>query len=268
MSGEWSWNSGPVPVGADVQSWAFISQYYYALDERYSVVQGRLQKDPDGTFNALNCCGNFPRSQTVWGNFTVSAATNTTITPDAMPEKCGGVNPVDHDWTSGCSGITAVPTSWDIVIDDCDPQKVVRAHVVSNNDSTFTITTLADYVTSKFLPSLSSLVGKEAFLIKANGPWWSERWMQWGNDMEYARGSVSSVVVDPDDGTKQLLTCTGKNWKTNSLAVKDLLVYGDDSRLHRVIVISNTADTIKYAKQTWTPSGTFVVVKHDGKADP
>ena len=122
----WKWGDGPIVEGTDIQDIGVFHEFYKRLDKIAAVVGNNTER----------CCGIFPRSQVVWGTFTVASITATTITPDEMPEKC---EPVRLNRSTGTSsprcatkirrrlvfrgqliGATASGTDHSLTVDDQD----------------------------------------------------------------------------------------------------------------------------------------------------
>jgi hypothetical protein len=127
---------------------------------------------------------------------------------------------------------------------------IVRAAIVGNGTDTLQLAPgLKDYVAAGFIPSIASLAGKRYFIIKRSGLWWSDRWPAFPNDNEKFKGVVGS-------GTATTLTDPKAydDWSLDQFAGDDLLVWGTDSRLHRVSITANVNTVATFAGVTgWTP---------------
>lgn len=249
----------------DAQAWTFIEQFNAAVRER--------------GWGAGFC--NWPRPSFQWlfNGVVPSGITETSFT-DSGRTWCGGTDDTSgftyaNPW--GCVVYNSLftagwPTTWFLIIDDNDPAKVVRTPINSwTNTGTLNFDSIRDYFTNGQLAagsgnsaaSCSSLVGKTYTIIGwGYSLWWHERVMPWPNAYELAAGTVATVAsgkdfdnnTQPAQPTHTSFRDTSMKWKTDELKNTDLLVYGDDSHLHRINITGNTTDKISFTTQTWTPA--------------
>lgn len=233
------WTNWPPASGDDIQAWDFIKQAYEALRERAWATGTEF----------------WPRTNLSWATGTISSATDTTISDSSADFGGTGAWPFD----SGTTGIT----NWDIIIDagdNSDPRLIVRSGVSSWTSTTLTIASIADYAAEGIIASAASLAGKRYFLVKRDGLWWSDRWLGWPNT-QYDHGTASSA-------TTASLTETGRTWTINQWAGKELVTRTVADGVQRVAIVSNTADTLTFATQSWTPSGDYSIVPAGAIAIP
>ena len=233
------WTNWPPATGDDIQAWDFIKEAYYALRERAWATGSEF----------------WPRTNLAWASGTLTGATNTSLTDSSADFGGTGSWPFDI----GTTDISA----WDVIIDagdNTDPRLVVRAAVSSWTSTTLTIGSIADTIAQGIISGASSLVGKRYFLIKSGGLWWNDRWMDWPND-ELDHGTASSA-------TTASLTQAGRQWTVDQWAAKELVTHTAADGAQRVTIVSNTADTLTFSTQTWTPSGAYSIVPVGGIAIP
>jgi hypothetical protein len=175
----------------------------------------------------------WPQPVRTWVEGTVpSNITETTFTDAGQPWDPDFDNPwvpidVDPD-TDGWQ----TPTSWRLVIDDCDYTKVVQADITSiATGGVLTYDNLRDFVTAGVIPSIASLIGKEYFATRqgtvdlSGRAWWSDQLLEWSNVRAYGLGTVTGAT------TSTIEDANAPGWHADELVGKDLLVYGDDGFL-------------------------------------
>lgn len=234
-----SWSGWPPSTGDDVQSWGFLKQAYYALRER---AQATGQE-------------HWPKTNNVWLEGTVTGATNTSITDSTQDFGGSGKWP----WTVLVTDIS----TWDVIIDvggNTDPRLIVRATISSWTSTVLTVSSVADYIAEGIISSASDLVGKRYFLIKNGGLWWPDRWMKWPND-ELDHGTATSA-------TTSSITETDRKWTTDQWKDKHVVTHTVADGVKRVTITGNTADTLSFSTQSWTPTGTYSIVNVNTIAIP
>lgn len=259
-----NWTTGPQP-GDNIGDWGYLRQFRDAVIER-----------PWGAGRDV-----WPRSSRPWESGTVPSNVTETSFADGTKTWC---TDKDIPWT--CTNksdpdILSVPTSWRLVIDDNDPAKVVISTITSwTTGGTLNFENIRDFVTSGHIPDVSSLIGKRYFIIRGGyGLWWSERVMPHPNAYEWATGTVQSLDKQADDDTgvdlpaaptHALIRDPAQAWRIDEHVGRELLVYGDDAFLHRVVVTANTKTVLSFAAQSWTPAigSAYVVVAAGGRAYP
>lgn len=256
------------------QAWAYLYQFVMATVEK--------------CWAAGACI--WPRSSHVWESGTVPAGITNTSFSDTSKTWCvpGATTYIDP-WSCSPAPVgtpsSQINTQWYVVFDSNDPSEVVGPVPITSwtTGGTLNFATIADYITAKVVPSLASLVGRTYNIIGWSFPlWWSQRIMQWPNSYEYTGGTVENGIgkLDgngaalPDSPSHTFIRDTSKRFTVNQHLGRDLLLYGDDGRLHRVVITSNTTNhpenTLTFATQTWTPAigSAYVVVATNAKAWP
>lgn len=163
-------------TGADVNAFANLIAFWKAIRERCWAMGLEF----------------FPRENAVWDLGTITAITSTTVEDDdktwqVLPPRW--VNYSDDD-------APYLPAFYDVVLnyDDLDHSRHVRAQIVSHTADTLTITSIADYVTAGWIPSVGWLNGKRFKIVKRNGLNWGDRWPKTPNDEELWRGDIAAGV--------------------------------------------------------------------------
>jgi hypothetical protein len=270
----------PVVAGSTkLDRWSCFNQLYTAGIEKVRGVMGG------------DCVA--PYSSFPWAKGTITACTETVISTGLT--FCGGTDDVSGytSWGDpfGCSSpgtpFYETPTSYYIVIDDNDFTKCIKLIIVSyTNTGTITVAAtpngLRDYVTSKQIASVASLVGKKFYIIRGDhGIWAHERVIAWPNAYQYAAGTVREYHDDPAHPltvTNPTLTTikdvndlgTRGDWSTDYLKTYQILYYGVDGYLKRATISGNTEDTITFNTQGSIPAigSHYCVVPVNGVAVP
>jgi hypothetical protein len=249
-----AWTTSPAN-DTDFNAYAFIKQFYYALQERHAAINNNFY---------------WPKTSAAWTAGTITSQSVTVMEDDTRG---------DDDWikTSGaCTGPRW--TSWDCepapyqsadysVVLNCDSRdesKIVVVPITSNDETTLTHADITDWITAGYISSTSYFVGKKYAIVNRNiALWWHMRLPTLPNDYEHWRGTTTAetttTATDSDPTTK---------WTVNQFAGKDLLVYGTDGKLKRKSIISNTDDTLTFASNAVTVTGTYIIVDSGGKGFP
>jgi hypothetical protein len=239
----------------DIDDWNFLKQFQLMLLERVWA-QG-------------NCF--FPQCSKTWYSGTVPSNLTEAKFTDSSASSLwkGGTDDISGTvYADPWGAITAAsvpntaaqyPTIWWLIIDDNDPQKVIRSRIVSwKNTGELNFNQINDHVASLKIPSLASLYGKKYYIIGYSyAIWWSERLFAKPNSNEYFKGTVKSLTKDSDDNgislpdspaaDKKSFRDKTANWQFNEHKGRELIAFGDDSHLHRIPILSNTKNTITYA---------------------
>lgn len=231
-------------LSSNIQLWLMLNELWKAARQR-NVATASPSSGP-----------RHPRHDFVFDRGVITAvdADTNAITIDGKTWDTTGT--YNDPWTS--VNLSPPPSgSFDIVIDDCDPRKVVHCRIASilNEDTVITSNILDEFATQRIVPSVASLVGKTAFILESGGLWWSERIPQWPNDTVYAIGHVASA-------TDQQIVASTSGWTVNQW-VGYQVVYRDGvtNLVDRGTIISNTANTLHFVSElTQVASGDFVIV--------
>lgn len=163
----------PPSTGSDINSYAWFNQIWKAVQERAWSV-GEVAWPPTNFRWATGTVSSLVNNNDGTYTATVSGATYAT-------NRFAGYSNPSTPW---------VPRDYDFIIDTpFDETTCIHAKINSNTSNTFTITDVfADALTSNFLSSVSSLVGCTYYVIKRNGLWWSDRYLDYPNAFEAANG--------------------------------------------------------------------------------
>jgi hypothetical protein len=290
-----SWDVAPTDSGSvDIQAYHFVRQFYAAICEKVCARGGGKR---------------WPAGHVVFSSGTISSivdngdGTNTLTDDDAdwsaFPVNCSGTS----RWVDVvCTEDPNTPASYDVVIEGGgtdDETMVVRGAISENDDNSLTFEDLSKYVTGNIIESLDSLVGKEYFIIRRGGLFWTERWPTWPNGyptqeqvadgdtgkQELWRGSVDSgndySLSDDDDDLTNLNTpdfqTRAQQWKTDRWKDKEVLFFDTDGLLHRETIKSNDAKTIFWHDppadpdtytSIFTPTGDYIIVEAGARGLP
>ncbi len=278
-----AWFNLPINTATNIHDHRFVNQFHKALQER--------------AWAAGTCI--FPEPSWQWYSGTVTGITATTLTDaNARPDEDGvgqgwcvadQPNPGDS-WKNpwACANPPDpfvdpwdyVPTTWTVVIDDTppedglrpDPMRVVKADITSWTATTLTIDDISDYVTSGYVTSLASLVGKRYYIIRQNGGYfWHERVLETPNDYEWSKGTVVAATAT----TVQVTVRDGRgidvpaSFGSGEHVGRDLLVRDTTGKLQRVTITASEGDVLEFATQSWTAGLTpFVVLDAGAKGYP
>lgn len=164
----------PPTVGVDANAFALVNQIYEATQERVWLTGANAW--PPTNFQWLS---GVVSSFTDNGDGTFNLGSSIALTADRW-------------YNFSLLGHPTIPRFYDIAIDDpFDPTVCIRVSVLGNTTTAFTVDggfTVADALISNFLPSIASLVGRTFYIIRHNGQWWHERWIDWPNSHEYQVG--------------------------------------------------------------------------------
>jgi hypothetical protein len=240
-----AWTLLPATNGADIQDWRLWKELRDAAVERGQ---------------ALFCI--WPRPNRPYSLTGIVGSITETSMTDTGASWCGGLDDVSGLGYAApflCIVSTPdngyIPTTWQLVIDDPDVDKIVRSSIASHcNTGTVTFANIRDYATSKQIPSIASLVGKQYWINGGGGLTPEQRLKTWPNDYEWANGSVVSLptnlaggVVIPASPAAGLIRIDNPLWSGGTnLVGKDLLFYGGDGFLkrHAITSASNIATSI------------------------
>lgn len=222
----------PITGSSSGLDWDTLIELWFAAREREQVF-----------LNPPYCCNNWPRRKTELTDGTISSITATTITD------------------SGAAWTTNQWAGKQVIIDDCDPKKIVRATISSNTSTVLTVADMTDYVTGNWISSIGSLSGKNYFIILSGEPWYA-------GHMSYDR-----MPDFPNDNALYVGTCTGGSLASPSLSyIEDLNANFPDSLdakylfvyasgiLRKVQIDSVTSTRLYFASQAWTASGAYSVM--------
>jgi hypothetical protein len=262
----------------EIVAWQFLRQLWLGVAERAWLTE------------TGGCI--WPRSSHTWESGRVPANVTETSFTDNSKTWCGGTDDVSgntyaNPWgcalysTSAGARTDYFPTIWFLVIDDYDPlsgggndpAKVVITQITSwKNTGELHYNTICDYFVSGQLGTqsgtgaadVSGLAGKFYRIIGYS--WavdWSQRVLEFPNDVEYAAGTVSV-------STHSNLTDLSALMNPGALARKDLLVRGDDGRLKRVTLTTNGSNGLTFPVASWFPAtnAAYSVVSHGNRAVP
>jgi hypothetical protein len=250
----------PVTSSSDLNRHDLLIQPWRAIRRRAEASQAYANNE-------------WPRESNRWEQGVITNAngygTHVTIADaDAdwtQSENCTGTRWVNHQCVDVFGDpIGGIPTHYDLVIHSCDERQVIQVPIVANTANTLDVgPAIYDYIAAGDLASIGDLIGRTYYIIKQGGQQWAGRFPPYPNDREKWIGS-SSI------GTTSTLQSEGKSWTVDEFSASfcDLVTWGDDGRLHRVQITSNTADTIHFATQTWTPSGPWAVTFSGGRSWP
>jgi hypothetical protein len=240
-----AWTNLPAVNHQDFQKYDWWIQFPKALRDRN---------------NALGSL-HFPRRRSESYTGVVGAITETTLTDNDVstswdfPTGCTGT----MRWADiSCPGFTC-PGDYYLVIDDRDEYKVVISHITANTTpeggvGSLTFDDITDYVTSGRIPSVESLVGKTYYIVTSCGfIWWNQRWIQWPNDLERWRGTVSSGTNATLVDETNRFTGRPQRWLIDIFKGMEVLFYADDNFLKRQTILSNDKTTLTFATQSYTP---------------
>jgi hypothetical protein len=257
---------------------------HYALKERFAAIGQCL----------------FPTPTHVWygdtvikGSGVITAITATQLTdananPDEDGVGQGWGYPGDgsglsytNPWAKVTAAINGVPTDWALCIDDDPPQDgvrprpsvVIKVRIESWDDFHLNFNSIQDYVTSGFVTSLASLVGKKYYIIKwTGGYFWHERFLEFTNDTTYSEGKVVSATSTTIQC--QILNAQGTTFVKPSFKAaqvgKHILVRDTTGELRRVAITAVDGDTLTFATQVWTANvgADYIVVDATGRGYP
>jgi hypothetical protein len=263
------WSNLPLTDGAtDVHHWPFLRQLRDAIGQRARVA---------GSYW-------WPRPSRTWGTGVVPAGITATGFDDPNANDGDGWCPSDGIPWSCNAGDTSTPSAgeWWLVVDDCDPTKCVRTRITAFTSTALTFDDISDQVAAGYLPSLASLEGKTYHIVGYSyARWWHERimggsWLEAPNEYEWATGTVREYhddhanPTDVTNPTTSSLKDDSAQWASDEHDGRDLIVYGDDGRLHRVAITSNSRQVLMFGTQAWTPSAgqPYVVVDAGAAAVP
>lgn len=208
-----------------------------------------------------------------------------------FPSGCSGTS---RWFNVSCTGDPNTAQFYDLIIEGGGPPgsyqgtrgdetKVIRCQITGGTATSVTFAdTINDYITAGIIPNLGVLAGKSYFIIKRDGLWWADRedsksrWPSWPNGFVVGGpGKQQLWSADLTSATNESLTShldTFKNlncvtfdagelqsWDKDRWKNYELLVYGSDGYLHRVVITGNNTDTLTFAPQTWTPQGNFII---------
>jgi hypothetical protein len=235
-----SWTIPPAD-GVDYRSWDFVKQFYLARRERAAAAEQ----------------ARWPRTHNVWDSGIISGISSTSVTIDGKvwdTNRWAGFSDPD---------LFYAPADYDLIIDSAcppDPRTVIHAQISSNTADTLTVADMTQNVTEGRCISLASLVSRRAYIIKRNGLWWSDRWIEFPNDNVLAHGRVSSAVNGSIVATS-ILPANGV-----SLVGKDVLFWNATPTLQRGSVSSLTGSTLAFTGTTGAAvvDAEFVVVASGG----
>ncbi|HLL89713.1 MAG TPA: hypothetical protein VK324_10435, partial [Tepidisphaeraceae bacterium] len=272
----WTTTSGqewPPVAGTRIGAYPYISQLWRAVTERERALGN----------------ARWPFAYHAWyegtvGSITTHAdGTHTVTDPDAVgwvaSYTCDGVTiTAAKRWTGYANRCSPAPSSYDLIIEGNGPddhEQIVHVQITDNDATTLTTSSALDWVTAGYVPSIASLAGKRYFIIKRGGWWHHERWPQPPNDQERENGTGTGGTVVVAGVTYSTLTDAAlaagaygrRPWALDQFAGSDLLVYAGGP-LRRATIVGNTADTLRFAHQTWTASGPYSVAAAGGRAFP
>jgi hypothetical protein len=297
-----------------IQAWEFIVQAWFALRQRHAVLNGYVSPPELG----LN---GFPQPNPIWDfgivdSITVNDDATITIAMSsinwAVSEGCTSPKWVDYS-CSGCAN-AHIPSAYDLIIDPMpnaetvDPRLTVRGNITAatwDGTSTGTLTISrgdgpslfpTDAIAANYIPSLSSLVGQNWYILQSEGWWVSERLPDRPDDQQQYVGdsctggnvTVASHVVTVVSGsytTSESAYLAGlpngsystladedaawspEHWSASS--AKEVLYFGSDSALHRDTVTHNSATLLVFTNHTaWTAGGSYIIVDAGKKGFP
>lgn len=255
----WPPVASTTPSGATkISEYNYVIQLWEAVRERKAVIDGCLSPT-SGVYTYR-----WPRGNVAWYP-TGSGVSNTITSITASGFTDSGANfpsGVLDRYFARASNPAApyLPVSFDVVIDDnvgTHPSGVVHSHIISHDDKNVVISDISDYVTSKRILSLSSLVGKNYYFVKHCGLWWSDRWPTPPNDPEEEIGTITEIassgagvnIVSSGfrDSTKSFRSGSNGSgiysFGYNTPSGYEAIFEGDDSKLHRL--------DIKYNNPQW-----------------
>jgi hypothetical protein len=211
----------------------------------------------------------WPRSSWVYDSGKITAITATSVTvaePDGTTAKTWETSPlrwVSYD-NSTHGGWEA--SNYDLIIDSAcplDPRTVIHTEITDHTADTLTINDISQRVTERVCPSLASLVGRRVYIIKRGGVWWSERVIDWPNDLVYVDGRAEAAASGTLTAKRAL-----PSW-LNPVGMDVLFLNGSDvlqrgritSRTGRTIVYTGTTGTAKLLSEGDPAQGWFVIVE-------
>ena len=146
------------------------------------------------------------------------------------------------------------PAVWDLIIDlggsNHDPKQIIHLGITGNTEDALAVSGLEDWIPRGQINAIGDVDGKRYWIIcdtSDTGQWWSDA---------YPNGLVRGLRIRSlvESSTTNTLTDTTQGWAINHWTGFDLICNGDDGKLHRVTISSNTKDTLSLPTQTWSPA--------------
>jgi hypothetical protein len=249
----------------DIQVWSWLVQAWLAMRERHSVSSNNLIWPPPDD----------------WGIFSSGSVDTVFDNGDGTMTVTPGSGYVSPGGGSGCSTprfapgyncgecLPNIPSTYDLIITtdatNADPFQVYRGTITAQSDTTFTITsqTILNCITAGYLASLTTLNGATFYILKSGSLWTSER-LPDKPDPQAVWIGTSSIggTVTISGVTYSTLVDTTAAWPNfvNGSTHDELLVFGSDGALHRLMIAGNSPQLIWFAQQAFTVSGDYKVV--------
>lgn len=244
----------PLSQGSDLNKYDALIQLYKAASERRMAAENNY----------------FPKYNLVWGNAYIDAV--------AVSGDYYTLSQNEEDWAPivGCEGYQRyynydcpiifdfVPRYYQCYIrtgTHLEEKKVIGPFEIFASDSgnrpsqsgTITIKNLDNWVAVGIIGSTSDVIGKELFIIKEDGLFWNERWLEWPNSNEYYKGTITS-------GNNSTVFINGETFTENELSGKDLLAFVGD-KIKRVSITAHpSGNSLNFTPSVSGLGGTYSIV--------